>query len=369
MSSYQDQIQEIEEEIRSTKKNKSTNSHVGKLKAKLARLKREQQDKIMGGGGGSSEGYDVKKSGDSSVALVGLPSVGKSTLLNRLTGQEISETGAYEFTTLEAVPGTMKYEGANIQIINLPGIISGASKGKGMGKQVLSVARGADLILVTVDIFNAKKHLDLIETELFHVGIRINEKKPDVVIQKTEKGGIAVASTKKLTKIDEKTIKTVMGEYRMLNANVTIRTDIDVEQLIDVLEGNRVYIKAFIVVNKIDLLSEEKREELLNDIDNSIGVSAEEDENIMNLKNRIVGTLELIKIYLKPQGEEADMEEPLIMRKGVDIGDVCDKLHRSFRKDFRYARIWGKSAKHEGQKVSINHILADEDILQIIKEF
>ena len=159
-----------------------------------------------------------------------------------------------------------------------------------MGKQVLSVARGADLILVTVDIFNAKKHLDLIETELFHVGIRINEKKPDVVIQKTEKGGIAVASTKKLTKIDEKTIKTVMGEYRMLNANVTIRTDIDVEQLIDVLEGNRVYIKAFIVVNKIDLLSEEKREELLNDIDNSIGVSAEEDENIMNLKNRIVGT-------------------------------------------------------------------------------
>jgi ribosome-interacting GTPase 1 len=57
------------------------------------------------------------------------------------------------------------------------------------------------------------------------------------------------------------------------------------------------------------------------------------------------------------------------MRKGVDIGDVCDKLHRSFRKDFRYARIWGKSAKHEGQKVSINHILADEDILQIIKEF
>ena len=157
----------------------------------------------MGGGGGSSEGYDVKKSGDSSVALVGLPSVGKSTLLNRLTGQEISETGAYEFTTLEAVPGTMKYEGANIQIIDLPGIISGASKGKGMGKQVLSVARGADLILVTVDIFNAKKHLDLIETELFHVGIRINEKKPDVVIQKTEKGGIAVASTKKLTKIDE----------------------------------------------------------------------------------------------------------------------------------------------------------------------
>ena len=55
MSSYQEQIQQIEDEIRTTKKNKATNSHVGKLKAKLARLKREQQDKLLGGGGGGDE--------------------------------------------------------------------------------------------------------------------------------------------------------------------------------------------------------------------------------------------------------------------------------------------------------------------------
>ncbi|MHA2501812.1 MAG: GTPase, partial [Candidatus Kariarchaeaceae archaeon] len=109
MSSYQDLIQQIEDEIRTTKKNKATNSHIGKLKAKLARLKREQQDKLLGGGGGGGDGYDVKKSGDSSVALIGLPSVGKSTLLNQLSEQEISEVGAYQFTTLEAVPGTMKH--------------------------------------------------------------------------------------------------------------------------------------------------------------------------------------------------------------------------------------------------------------------
>ena len=98
-------------------------------------------------------------------------------------------------------------------------------------------------------------------------------------------------------------------------------------------------------------------------------MSAEEDENIMNLKNRIVGTLELIKIYLKPQGEEADMEEPLIMRKGVDIGDVCDKLHRSFRRIFDMPEFGVSLQNMKDKKVSINHILADEDILQIIKEF
>ena len=369
LSSYSDQIQQIEEEIRTTKKNKATESHVGRLKAKLARLKREQQDKILSGSGGGGDGYDVKKSGDSSVALVGLPSVGKSTLLNRLTDQEISEVGAYEFTTLEAVPGTMKHQGANIQIIDLPGIISGASKGRGLGKRVLSVARGADLILIVLDILHAKDHLELIERELFHVGVRINQDRPDVVIQKTDKGGIAVASTMKLTQIDEKTIKTVMNEYRMLNANVTLRSDIDVEQLIDVLEGNRVYIPACIVINKIDLLSEEKQLELLKNIDNSIGISAEANINIPILKDTMVDVLKLIKIYLKPVGQEVDLDEPLIMRRGATIGDVCDKLHRSFRTDFRYARVWGNSAKHPGQKVMIGHTLEDEDILEIVKDF
>jgi len=369
MSSYQDQIQAIEEEIRTTKKNKATNSHIGRLKAKLARLKREQQDKILSSSGGGGEGYDVKKSGDASVALVGLPSVGKSTLLNRLTGQEISEVGAYEFTTLDAVPGTMKYDGANIQIIDLPGIISGASKGRGMGKRVLSVARGADLILIVVDIFHARDHLELIERELFHFGVRINQDAPDVVIQKTDKGGIAVASIMKLTNIDDKTIKNVMNEYRLINANVTLRSNIDVEQLIDVLEGNRVYIPAFIVVNKIDLVDKEKQQELLASFDNSIGISAEADLNIETLRDLIVDKLRLMKIYLKPVGQDADFEEPLIIRRGATIGDVCDKLHRSFRKDFRYARVWGNSAKHPGQKVPIGHELKDEDILQIIKDF
>jgi len=369
MSSYQDQIQDIEDEIRKTKKNKATEGHIGRLKAKLARLKREQQEKILGGSAGGGEGYDVKKSGDSSVALVGLPSVGKSTLLNRLSDQKISEVGAYEFTTLDAVPGTMKHEGANIQVIDLPGIISGASKGRGMGKKVLSVARGADLLLLVVDVFNAKDHLELIEQELFHVGIRINQKPPDVVIRKTDKGGIAVASIKRLTKITDKTIKSVMNEYRYINANVTIRSDIDVEQLIDILEGNRVYIPAVTVINKIDLLDQAKQNEILDSFDNSIGVSAGAGINIHKLKDRIINELELIKIYLKPYGGNIDYDEPLIIRKGADIGDVCDKLHRSFRKDFRFARVWGESAKHPGQKVSINHELADEDILTIVKEF
>lgn len=76
--------------------------------------------------------------------MIGFPSVGKSTLLTKLTGG-VSAVAAYEFTTLTAVPGKFQHNGATIQLLDLPGIIEGASKGLGRGRQVIAVAKTADL--------------------------------------------------------------------------------------------------------------------------------------------------------------------------------------------------------------------------------
>lgn len=367
MSTFNEQIKAIEDEIRKTKINKATESHVGRLKAKISRLKREQQDRIFGSSGGGGYGYDVKKSGDSSVAFIGLPSVGKSTLLNKLCGQEISEIGAYAFTTLDAIPGIMYYEGASIQIIDLPGIISGASNGKGRGKRVLSVARNADLLLLVLDVFDTARHLEIIMNELFYVGIRINQTKPDIVIHKTMRGGIAISTLKTLTKITEKTIKQVLQEYRLINADITIRSDINVEQMIDALEGNRVYIPALILINKIDLADDDKLRMLHKKFPQTNFVSAESGLNMDKLQDKIYNSLQLIKLYLRPHGGETDYEEPLIVRFGSTVGDICDKLHRKFRDEFKFARVWGTSVRHSGQKVSLNHPLKDEDVLTIVR--
>lgn len=123
--------------------------------------------------GKENEGFNVRKSGDASVVLVGLPSVGKSTLLNALTNAN-SRTASYQFTTLTAVPGMMQYNGSNIQIIDLPGIVEGASKGRGLGRKVLSVARNADLVLIILDVFQSEL-LKILENELYYVGIRVNK--------------------------------------------------------------------------------------------------------------------------------------------------------------------------------------------------
>ncbi len=144
-----EKIKQIEEEMKKTQINKKTEHHIGLLKAKLARLREELETSTSKGGGPA---FEIRKGGDATVVLIGLPSVGKSTILNRLTNAK-SKVAAYAFTTLTVVPGILRLNGADIQILDLPGIISGASSGRGRGRRVLSVARNADLVLLVLDVF------------------------------------------------------------------------------------------------------------------------------------------------------------------------------------------------------------------------
>ena len=197
--------------------------------------------------------YAVKKSGNGTVALLGFPSVGKSTILNKLTNA-FSEIGAYDFTTITIVPGSMSYKGANIQILDMPGIIEGASDGRGRGKAVISVARTSDLILLIVD--PVKSSISALIKEAESANIKLNGYKPNIVITpKTKGGGLKIVSTVKLTHIDEQLIGEVVREWGIVNGEVIIREDVTVDQLIDVLSGNRVYIPAIIVVGILASLS------------------------------------------------------------------------------------------------------------------
>lgn len=346
------QIRELEEEIKRTPYNKATERHIGRLKAKLARLRDEvekQKAKTS-----RQQVFSIKKEGDATVALIGYPSVGKSTLLNKLTGAK-SEVADYDFTTLKPVPGVLNYKGAAIQIIDVPGIVEGASKGRGKGKEIISAVRVADLIIIVTDVFNLHT-VDIVKKELYEGGIRLDQKPPDVVIRKKERGGVRISSTVN-QKIDERTIIEILREYKIHSADVIIREELSIERLIDVLAGNRVYIPSLTVVNKIDIMDV--------DVDDAIKISAEKEINLELLKEQIYRKLDFIRIYLKPPGEKPDMENPMILRRGARVEDVCRKLHKDFVENFRYARVWGRSVKFNGQRVGLDHTVEDGDILTI----
>lgn len=354
----EDEIKRLEEEIRKTQKNKATEFHIGVLKSKIAKLRREALGLKSRKGKGA--GFDIKKQGDATVVIVGMPSVGKSTLLTKLTNAQ-SKVAAYEFTTLTCIPGMMEYRGADIQILDLPGLIKGAKEGKGRGREVISVVRSADLILILLDATRIGDY-EMIESELEGFGIRMNKTPPDVVIKKIVVGGLTITYSRKPKKISENEIKAVLNEYRIFNANVLLRQDITVDELIDVLEGNRVYIPAVVAVNKVDLIDDKTKLPK-----GAIPISAENNENLNVLREEIYERLGLMRVFTKKQREGADLEEPLILRRGDTVGIMCERLHRDLKKEFRYAMVWGKSVKHQPQRVGLDHVLAEGDIIMVIK--
>ena len=367
MTSPAQRIADIEKELDITQKNKATMGHICLLKARLAKLKREIIDQAAkAAGGGSGEGFDVNKTGDARVGLIGFPSVGKSTLLTKMTGV-YSKIAAYEFTTLTCIPGIIKYKGAKIQLLDLPGIIEGAKDGKGRGKQVIGVARTCSLILIVIDATKPLAHKRIVERELEGYGIRLNKDPPNITLRKKDKGGISVTSSVALTKLDDDTIKSICHEYKLSNVDVIFNNDADEDDLIDVIEGNRVYVPCIYALNKIDQISIEELE-IFDKVPHYVPVCSELEWNLDELMERVWKYLDLVRIYTKPKGQQPDYNAPIVIpRVKRSVEGFCNKIHKQLNKEFKCAVVWGKSVKHIPQRVGKDHVLEDEDVVQIIK--
>ncbi|TMI34053.1 TGS domain-containing protein [Candidatus Bathyarchaeota archaeon] len=320
-----EKIKQIEEEMKKTQINKKTEHHIGLLKAKLARLHEELEASTSKGGGPA---FEIRKGGDATVVLIGL---------------------------------------ADIQILDLPGIISGASSGRGRGRRVLSVARNADLVLLVLDVFQPGQ-VQLLKNELHAMGIRIDQKPPDVVINRGSKGGLALTTSVKLTKLTPATVKGIVEAYGISNGGILVREDVTDEQLIDVLTGNRRYVSSLVVLNKVDLVNEQYLTAAKKQIGSDfVPISAEKGLNMDVLADRIWETLNFIRIYLKRPDGDADFEKPLILPAGSTLRDVCKKISPRFVEGAKYAFVSGSSVKFTGQRVSLDHIPADKDVVTIMR--
>ena len=300
--------------------------------------------------------------------MVGFPSVGKSTLLTMLTGTE-SEAAAYEFTTLTCIPGVIHYNGSKIQLLDLPGIIEGAAQGKGRGREVIACAKSADLILMVLDAGKPWSHYQILTLELESMGIRLNRPPPAIYFKKKKSGGCMVNSQVRLTNMTEKTILRVLHEYKIHHCELLFRDDCTVDDLIDVIEGNRRYIKCIFTFNKIDVLSIEEVDEIARR-ELSVPISCYSKLNLDGLLERMWEEMDLVRVYTKKVGCKPDFGDPVVLstdRGGVTVEAFCQHVHRDLVKDFSYALVWGRSTKHLPQLVGLSHPLMDEDVVQIVK--
>lgn len=361
-----DKIKAIEDEMARTQKNKATEYHLGLLKGKLARFRQQLLAEETAPTGGGGTGFEVAKSGDARVVLIGYPSVGKSSLLGKITTTK-SEIAHYAFTTLTSVPGVLKYQGAEVQIVDLPGIIYGASQGKGRGRQVVSTARTADLILMILDATKGAHQRESLEKELEAVGIRLNKERPNIYYKKKETGGVKVTFTSpSKANLTEEAIKMLLKDYRIHNADVLVRDDkCTIDDFIDILNDQHCnYIKCLYAYNKIDAVSLEEVDRLARE-PNTVVMSCEKDLGLDDVVEEIWYQLNLSRVYTKKRGIKPDFSDPLVVRNASTVGDLCHSVHRDFKDKFKYALVWGSSAKHSPQKCGLTHKIHDEDVVSL----
>ncbi|KAH3685953.1 hypothetical protein WICPIJ_003075 [Wickerhamomyces pijperi] len=361
-----EKIQQIELEMSRTQKNKATEYHLGLLKGKLAKLKRELLEPAAGGSSGGGQGFEVQKYGNARVVLIGFPSVGKSSFLSKITKTK-SEVANYAFTTLTSVPGVLEYQGAEIQIVDLPGIIYGASDGKGRGRQVVATAKTSDLILMILDATKGKNQRAILEKELENVGIRLNKERPNIYFKVKSSGGVKFSFANPPKHLDEKLVTAILRDYRIHNADVLVRDEnVTVDDFIDIINDSHIsYIKCLYVYNKIDAVSLEEVDRIAREPQTSV-MSCEQDLGIQDVIEEIWYQLDLLKLYTKRRGVQVNFSDPMVVRNNSSIESVCDSIHKDFKHHFKYALVWGSSAKHNPQKCGLSHIVHDEDVVSIV---
>lgn len=188
-------------------------------------------------------------------------------------------------------------------------------------------------------------------------------------IKRTERGGIDVRTTVEQTHLTNEDMGEIIRSFGFTSAIVTLRNDTTAEQIVDCLAQNRIYEKAVIAINKIDIATEEELVHARSNLPEDwpvMRISAFKGIGLDELKDFIYDNLGFMRVFLKPQGQEADLDEPLIVKDDSTVEHICNKLHRDFVRKFRYARVKGPSAKFDWQRVGLDHLLKDGDLLTIV---
>jgi len=362
-----EKIRALEKMYATVPKHKGTEKLRLQIKRKLAELRKEleKQRQLKKGGGGPS--MAVRKEGAAQIVLAGLPNVGKSSLMKALTNVDI-DVADYAFTTVEPIPGMMHHKDVQIQLVEVPGLVEGAALGKGMGPQLLSVIRNADAIAIVIDLSqDPLKQMEILLKEFERAGIKLNKRRPRVEIKRTASGGIVINGQENI-KGDISEVMKMLREERIHSAEITVKEPVTLEEFADALDESLVWRKAIIIANKGDAPGSkenyEKLVEAYGDRFKIIPVSAKRKINLDRLKDELYELAGIIRVFTKSPGEEPAYP-PVPLKKGSTVMDLAERIHKDFAKNFRYARVWGKSVKFPGQRVGADHVLEDGDIVEI----
>ncbi len=305
----EDKIKYLEEMMGTIPKHKGTDHLRADLRKKLSKLKTAATSKKSSKKHVSA--YHINKEGAGQIIIIGTTNVGKSSLVANQTNAD-PEVSAVPFTTWSALPGMMMIDNIQVQLIDTPPISE-----EYIDPEFLNLIRRVDLVLIMIDL-----HANPVQQFEF-------------VLQKLQENRIAP--------------KHLEGKIEV--------------------EGFLLHVPTLVVVNKYD--SEEFEEhyqifqELLGQDYPMVPVSVQTGHNMDTLKQTIFEKLSVIRVYSKAPGKDVDKTAPFVVDQGIELGDFAGKVHKDFQENLKSAKIWGTSADFPGQMVSRDHVLEDEDVVEL----
>lgn len=305
----EEKIRYLQEMMSIVPKHKGTDHLRADLRRKISDLK--ETSKKQKGPSRQESVYNIEREGAGQVVVIGPANVGKSSLVARLTNAE-PEVEPYPYTTWTPTPGMMLFENIQIQLIDTPPLDE-----EYIEPQMMALIRRADLMLLMLDL--QAFPIEQLETSL-----------------------------------------ALLENYHIAPRRWRDRYDPS--------QGHFALVPLQILVNKCDDAAMEEDfqvlRELLDEPWPMLPVSVETGRNLGQMKATVFDRLEIVRIYAKPPGGEADLDAPFVMERGGTVERFAGKVHRDFLKQLKSARIWGHGV-HDGQMVGRDHVLHDGDIVEL----
>jgi len=365
----EEKIKALEEFLSAVPKHKGTENLVAWARRKLSELREELEERRQRRGGGPS--YFVEKHGVAQVVLVGYTLAGKSSVFNALTGARSRVTGI-PYTTMYPVPGMMLFEDVQIQLVDTPPFVPNLSS-VSWGGRLVGLIRNSDAVAIVVDTSrDPVEQLRTILGELEGSGILLRRPRGRVVIERSKAyAGIRVVRMGKLVDATEDDVRKLLESYRIYGALVKVYGEVTLDDVEKAIFEASVYKPSLILLNKVDLLSEVELGRVTSEVKSLaphapiVPVSATTGRGLSSVPRTTFEILEVIRVYTKEPNAKEPSKEPLVVPKGSTVEDAVRRIREEFLKYFKYARVWGPSAKYPGERVGLDHILSDGDVIEI----
>jgi ribosome-interacting GTPase 1 len=301
-----EKILALEQMLRVMPKHKGTDHLRADLRRKLSKLKEAPPKKAKAK---HADIFHVPRSGAGQIVLLGTPNCGKSSIVAALTNAKVNVAN-FPFATGAAVPGMVKFEDVPIQLVDMPPITADYSAPGQVGTY-----RNCDLIAICID-------LSAETAEQLQICLDFLESRNLLIDDETGA-------------LDK--------------------------------HGNVLGKRVFCICTKSDIAKPDALQTLKQSCKQPLEfaeISTKTGAGLDKLPATFFSLLNIIRVYAKPPGKKADMDEPFTLPAGSTVSDLAAAIHRELAEKLKFARIWGTGV-YDGQNAQRNHVLNDKDIIEL----